>query len=448
MSQKLVFLLCGVEKPVDKRIRAICDKVTFKTIETSDQFADELDKLSAEEISLICCGPAIADLAPIEMAQSLKSSLQGCPLMFIASEKYGADDKTLFKNGFDKSFFLPLDGELLDKSLIKIQAELLGEDQASFLSVPLDELKEGAAIDFDVMVLLPLNKKYVRIFKKGTVVRPEVIAKLKSQSNNVVFIKVNEEAQFRNYIKLKSLANSNGETCFDRKERMHSQVRGIFHSLIAPDAGSFDGGKALLSDAQNIVSQLVKTDSISNVLESMFKQTGQALGDFYDQSLRVSTYASMFSLIIKEGMPEDLAVAGLFYHVGLAKCPEEIVKKQLSELTNEERAIFYRHPEDSVSMAKEKKIILVPEAINAILHHHEKLDGTGYPKQLRGGKLCRDSILLALADEFDALTSISSGRQKLSAEQALIELEKKTTGEGEVARKLRKSLQQKAQKAS
>jgi response regulator RpfG family c-di-GMP phosphodiesterase len=168
-------------------------------------------------------------------------------------------------------------------------------------------------------------------------------------------------------------------------------------------------------------------------------------GDHYDQSLRVSTYGSMFAFLLNEVKPEDVALAGLFYHVGLARCPEEILKKPESELTNEERAIFYRHPEDSVTMVKEKKVVLMPNTADAILQHHERLDGQGFPKQLRSQKIAPEAVLLKLADDFDQRTTLSAGKKRMSAEQALDEMGGAISGEGDIARRIKRAIQKMGQ---
>jgi HD-GYP domain-containing protein (c-di-GMP phosphodiesterase class II) len=63
-------------------------------------------------------------------------------------------------------------------------------------------------------------------------------------------------------------------------------------------------------------------------------------------------------------------------------------------------------------------------ALSYVLHHHERWDGTGYPHCLAGEEIPIEARLLAVADAFDAMTSLRVYRPALSAEQALAELER------------------------
>jgi uncharacterized domain HDIG len=100
---------------------------------------------------------------------------------------------------------------------------------------------------------------------------------------------------------------------------------------------------------------------------------------------------------------EVLGIAGLFHDVGKATIPEAILNKP-GKLTDEEMAVMRTHPLRGYKLLREQKDIPV-EVLRGCLEHHEKHDGSGYPRGLKGDAISDYSRLLAVVDVYDALTS-------------------------------------------
>lgn len=135
-----------------------------------------------------------------------------------------------------------------------------------------------------------------------------------------------------------------------------------------------------------------------------------------------STYAALFSMATGVGRPEELAMAALFHDLGLSIVPSSIQEKSVSEWTDKERDIYQSHPEYSINLVKNRKVVLSQSIQTMILQHHERVDGSGYPSGLTEPKLKLESQLLAIADEFDELTCFGLGRQALSPQDALAQI--------------------------
>lgn len=121
----------------------------------------------------------------------------------------------------------------------------------------------------------------------------------------------------------------------------------------------------------------------------------------------------------KLDMPEDrlyqLEVAALLHDVGKIGVPDSILKKN-GPLTSEERAIINRHPEYSWSILR-----LFPglqEASLYALHHHESVDGSGYPAGLQGNDIPLPSRIVSVIDAYDAMVSNRCYRKGLPHEEA------------------------------
>ncbi|MEV7239784.1 HD-GYP domain-containing protein [Streptomyces sp. NPDC003236] len=118
---------------------------------------------------------------------------------------------------------------------------------------------------------------------------------------------------------------------------------------------------------------------------------------------------------------EVLRFAGILHDVGKLGVPTRLLRKD-GPLTPEERRIIELHPEYGHEMVR--GISFLGEARAAILHHHERLDGSGYPYGLAGGQIPECARVVAVADAFDAMTSTRSYSRARPVEAAVEELER------------------------
>jgi hypothetical protein len=114
-----------------------------------------------------------------------------------------------------------------------------------------------------------------------------------------------------------------------------------------------------------------------------------------------------------------LHVAGMLHDIGKIGVPTRILKKA-GALTDAEFAAIARHPVQGLQVVRE--IEFLGEAFDGILHHHERLDGRGYPSGLIGEDIPEFARIIAVADAFDSMTSTRSYRRARSVEDALAEL--------------------------
>ncbi|MFD3837492.1 HD-GYP domain-containing protein [Streptomyces sp. NPDC058642] len=122
-----------------------------------------------------------------------------------------------------------------------------------------------------------------------------------------------------------------------------------------------------------------------------------------------------------EGRVEVLRFAGILHDVGKLGVPTRLLRKD-GPLTPEERRVIELHPEYGHEMVR--GISFLGEARAAVLHHHERLDGSGYPYGLVGSQIPESARVVAVADAFDAMTSTRSYRRARPVATALEELER------------------------
>ncbi|NLM51490.1 MAG: diguanylate cyclase [Firmicutes bacterium] len=118
---------------------------------------------------------------------------------------------------------------------------------------------------------------------------------------------------------------------------------------------------------------------------------------------------------------EDLRMLAILHDIGIVKVPKEIVLKP-KKLTIQEWHQIKKHCEAGAQI-----VYTIPEfasVAEAILYHHERWDGCGYPRGLKGKEIPLLSRVFAVVDAFDAMTQHRVYREKISPLEALAELEK------------------------
>ncbi len=161
---------------------------------------------------------------------------------------------------------------------------------------------------------------------------------------------------------------------------------------------------------------------------SLFRQ----LNSMKDQYLLrhhagVALYAGLISLAVCPRMADLVYAAAEIHDTGKALVPDEILFKS-GCLTDEEWVIMRAHPVSGAQLfarngagfaPEEKRIVYL-----GILYHHERWDGSGYPKGLNGKEIPLIARIIAVADAFDAMTTDRPYRKAMNMAKALEEIDR------------------------
>ncbi len=153
--------------------------------------------------------------------------------------------------------------------------------------------------------------------------------------------------------------------------------------------------------------------SIYNLVDVIEKKDAYTAG----HGKRVAKYSRLIAekLWCSKEEIELVYRAGMLHDIGKIEIPDALLVKP-DKLTDEEYNFVKRHPEISYNLLNKEPF---KELSKIVLYHHERYDGKGYPKGLKGKQIPFLSRIITVADVFDALTTNRAYRPALSVEDAL-----------------------------
>lgn len=208
--------------------------------------------------------------------------------------------------------------------------------------------------------------------------------------NNEELVKIVSNAMEKKYLseslekKIVELEKSNYEN-----QRLYELVSKEYNQEI-------EGSKSLMVSLANVIeAKDAYTDGHTRRVSSIAKALGQ-------------------TLMLNAREIEILEIAGIIHDVGKVGIPEAILNKP-GQLTEEEFEMMKNHPAIGEKICR--PLGALKDFLAPIRHHHEKLDGTGYPDGLKGDSIDLVTRILSVADIFDALFSDRPYRSRLPIEK-------------------------------
>ncbi len=184
------------------------------------------------------------------------------------------------------------------------------------------------------------------------------------------------------------------------------------------------------------------SDAVANAENQMYKNKlhersslrsniiNVVMNALFEKSSRESKHSERVSRIcqaIASAMDFDrdyvkqIGIAGLVHDIGKIGVEETVLNKP-GKLTPDERIEIERHPETGWRILSASSEF--SDLAQFVLEHHERWDGSGYPRKLAGEKISIEARIIAIADSFDAMTSERSYGKGISREEAVAELQR------------------------
>ena len=197
-----------------------------------------------------------------------------------------------------------------------------------------------------------------------------------------------------------------------------------------------ENGKPLsiMGESRNITDRKQAEEKLQQTLDSLKRAVGTTIqvlvsalecrdpytAGHQSQSANLA-YAIAMEMGLSQDKTEGIRMAGSIHDIGKLSIPAEILTKP-TKLTNIEFSLIKEHPLSGYEMLKD---VESPWPLAQIVYqHHERMNGTGYPKNLKGNEIILEARIMAVADVVDAMASHRPYRASLGIEAALNEIEK------------------------
>lgn len=195
-------------------------------------------------------------------------------------------------------------------------------------------------------------------------------------------------------------------------------LENTFIDIIEHDGQNYNR-RTLLSSVEPLFNGKTSLDILTYI------QSMQGNDDsVYAHSINVALVSRAIGKWLKMGHDDldDLTLAGLLHDIGKCNVPPEVLNKA-GKLTDEEFALIKKHPLDGRKMLKQCPD-MDSRYLNAALQHHERSDGTGYPRGLDDDEIDDFAAIVAIADVYDAMTATRAYRSAMSPFEVIAAFER------------------------
>lgn len=304
--------------------------------------------------------------------------------------------------------------------------------EEDLIAIPVESLRPNTPINFDLYASIrrgpenPNKSAEIVLFASAPCHwnNSEPI-NLKKNGFGSFYIKQSDQKRYRNYL----VANS-GQRQVDHSgtpEFRIGQIQDIGSHLmeVCFHTGMDELALARLQTVADDIVQCLEDDPRAVVhIQSLVDHDMYT----YFHSTGVGILSVALAKTLGETQPDVLrnfALGGLLHDIGKRETPLHVLNKT-GPLLDSEWDLMKRHPEDGFNAVRS---LDVPRMVREIiLHHHEKLDGSGYPHRLKGDTIPIPAQLVTIADIFNALTTTRSYHRKRTRFEALMLMKHEMTG--------------------
>lgn len=289
------------------------------------------------------------------------------------------------------------------KVIPKGEAAPTAQGQELYLPINLESLRLESVPDFDLYFQPGPDQPFVLYCERSTTFTADARKRLAGNRVRQLYIKKIQRSSYLRY-----LADYLEDILVDPNILVEEKAAILYDSAqaIVEDALARPESRDAIERGKNIV---VRTVDFMTSSEFMLEYLLRNIScDYYLYTHSVNTVAYSIALAIRSGLSDkatlrEIANGALLHDIGKCQIDLAILNKP-DALDADEWMLIMRHPAEGHRILREHGI-LGEIALDLVLHHHEKLDGSGYPDGLQASEISPFVRMLTIADVFDALTT-------------------------------------------
>jgi len=298
-----------------------------------------------------------------------------------------------------------------------------------FHPISLSSLRVDTVTDFDIYLRAPRaeGEQFTLYRGKNIVFTERVLHNLLEHGTERLFIRVQEKREYHRYLErnLQNILHDDKVCLKEKSKTAYACAGGLVEELLEnPRSGQH------IHRSRKLISHLA--DYLLSGSQVFFSLIAATSFDYYTYTHSVNVAVFGMALAHKVGaftlhQINTIGLGLIVHDIGKSTIDQSILNKK-GPLNSGEWEIIRQHPENGLRLLK--GIGQLPEEALAIVWaHHEKLDGSGYPRALRGEAVHLYARIAALADIFDALTTSRSYKSAEKTFPALQIMRDEMTGQ-------------------
>ena len=455
MTKKLKILVLDDEPQITRLVARVLKKEGYEVIELNDPKKVE-DYLIYTDLSLVVTDLKMPGMDGLEVLDLIKKSKPALPVVFLTGVKDLQTAVEATKSGAAEYLTKPISsrkliegvkkhilvdqavpdsihelidsqgfaqgGDAVEPDMILLANEIFSNDSVpeGFQEQPFSNILPGQLLPFSLYVQI-LNKNtgryYLRkICREHTVYTTGLRDILSNRGLASAYIRQEDRIKYQEYMRALKAGHTNGETApaVDKKQVLYGKaVEAIKEIMAAPiENKNMTAATGLVED---MFHQMVEDPITFEDLLKLFNRDDT----IYSHSANVCLLAVSFALFL--GMEHKqiqlFGLGALFHDLGMNRVDPRILEKRQPLMDWEWREIKL-HPERGYTILKDS--LTVPVAsLKIVLQHHEKDDGTGYPRGIGMDRISPSARLMRLVDKFDSMTTNKPYRKAFPAPEAL-----------------------------
>jgi|GEM_PF-1758780 len=288
-------------------------------------------------------------------------------------------------------------------------------DDSNVQPIPIDEFLSRPIVIVDTYLRL-ISGKFILIAKAGQATSETSLEKYRSRNLDSLYVHVEDYHRFlaTNALAAKQLADSGVKLKQDTRAALILDAM----TTVYREVEEMGFGDASFARAKLVNHALMSYVKENNQITDLIAKFGMQSGDGVVHSMMVSMITVMLGMRhdwVKPATLEKLSLGGFLHDIGKSKLPPQILAKPVSALSRDEKIIYESHVDIGAQLLSQAKT-MPDDILLMVLEHHERSDGSGFPKKLKDFQISPLARVVSLANAF--VDRIEQETKPLSPEDA------------------------------
>lgn len=406
-----IVCLVDTRNALQERVRAACVRASLPIVEAKS-ILEASEKIKPEQNPVLILNSAFRTQAALcEAIQSFKFLFADSNVAAVVdSNALESELRMIRKSG---ATYLLDSSAYLHDSIIELL--IARHSTGSVLPIKPAEVHEGLAIPFSIYHAMPLNRRFIRMVRSGSMIDQDIKRSLGRHKE--LYAMSSEYPQVVEYqTKARENANLDRHAVFRRmfkvvEERYIELVLEILTLSIRDDLNSGREYGRQLFEVVKEISVVAKSIDDPWIIVDF---AGFNHSFVLQRRPAIALMAGMLAHATGSGIVEVAIIGALLCEIGLAKLPVTAVNRILAdrfyELNSEEKQLYHQHPTASLGYCLERKIPLEPKLQDVIRCSNERVDGKGFPNRPVVDKIPPEAQLIQFCEALDQRAVVEMGK--------------------------------------